>query len=181
MIFICSCLSDTHDRLPPLSDQPGVTAVLHAGDFCSGENQEAIRRRGPDSESLRQWAAEQRHRIRQWLDACRTPIYAVRGNHDCEDAWGFFAAIHDITAHVVPLTPGLFVAGIGWCGQRYYDMPLERDLEPACRAVWRQAMRVVGRDDRLILLTHYPARVPIDDQPSQLAARRKYPRHSTTQ
>jgi Icc-related predicted phosphoesterase len=154
------CLSDTHDRLPPVIDQPGVVAVLHAGDFCSGENQEAIRRAGSNAQDMREWVFGHRHRVRQWLDQCRVPIYAVRGNHDVADTWGFFAAANDVTGRVMELVPGLFIAGIGWIGERYYDLPLERDLDLVCQAIWRQAMRQVGHDDRLILLTHYPGRLP---------------------
>jgi len=105
----------------------------------------------------------------RWFKDCPLPILAVRGNHDSFDAWGFFQHAQDITGMVVRIAPGLLVAGIGWHGDRYYDTPADRDLQPACRPVERIFRRIRQPKDRVILLTHYPAYAPPPDNVSPYA------------
>lgn len=152
------CCTDTHDQTPPDLPQDGATAWLHAGDICSGENQAAMERQ-PTPDMLA-WAAGRKEAIGRWVKAQGIPIYAVRGNHDVADPWEFFANCQDVTGRLVQIAPKLFLAGIGWAGEYYYDLPREADLAAVCRQIIRQANRLLFSGDRLILLTHYPAAVP---------------------
>jgi Icc-related predicted phosphoesterase len=85
------------------------------------------------------------------------PVYGVRGNHDVD---GLPPGVDDVTGRVVRLADRLWLAGVGWSGRVYADLPGESDLEPACRSVERMALRLVMPGDALVLLTHYPADLP---------------------
>jgi Icc-related predicted phosphoesterase len=71
---------------------------------------------------------------------------------------------------VTEIERGLFVAGIGWHGERHYELPGESDLEPVCHDVYRRTIRKTRRTDRLVLLTHYPAHTPELFEPSSALA-----------
>jgi len=143
------CCADTHGNPPPALDERSAVAWLHAGDVY-----EALALRGP---AARQSDAEA---IARWLEGWRIPVFAVRGNHDLLDPAGFFSGGRDLTGHVRKVADHLWLAGIGWFGDRPYDTPGESDLEKVCDSIRRQALRQVMPSDRLILLTHYPAKVP---------------------
>ena len=141
LVAICS---DTHGVPPPHFE--AAAAILHAGDVYDAAAPQAARLALPE--------------LRRWVVMTRVPVFAVRGNHDYADPAGFFAAANDVSGRVCAIAPGLLVAGIGLAAQRYYDLPGEGDLAVVCRSVARQARRLVTAGDRLILLTHYPPRLP---------------------
>ena len=132
-----ACCSDSHGCPPEAVDETDILAWLHAGDLINGD----------DAHSLQA--------ILPWIRARQIPIRMVRGNHDCALTGRGFHDM-DISGRVVQLRDGLFVAGVGWTSRVYYEVPGESDLEPICRSVARQALRMVMPHDRLVLVTHYP-------------------------
>jgi Icc-related predicted phosphoesterase len=87
-------------------------------------------------------------------------VFVVRGNHDYADPKGFFRQWDDVTGSVREISPGLFVAGVGFAPRAYYDLPGETDLQPVCRVVIRNARRLLRASDQVVLLTHYAAKFP---------------------
>jgi Icc-related predicted phosphoesterase len=83
-------------------------------------------------------------------------VYAVRGNHDVSDDLGFFAATREVTGRVVRAAERLWLAGVGWTGDRPYDSPEDEDLGEVCAQVEEQCRLRVANTDRLILLSHFP-------------------------
>jgi Icc-related predicted phosphoesterase len=132
--------------------EDGAVAWLHAGDVTNGPT--AVQ---DDSDPL---ADPLRVEVAAWFARRSVPIFLVRGNHDVTDDFRAFQSGIDVTGLVLPLAPRLFVAGIGWHGERYFELPMEADLELVCDAVRRQARRKLMPRDRLVLLTHYPPRHP---------------------
>jgi Icc-related predicted phosphoesterase len=146
------CCADTHGCLPPSLPEEGATAWLHAGDVTDGP---AAVEDGSDP-LLDPLRAD----VFGWFRGRALPVFTVRGNHDTVDDFGAFRSATDATGLVFPVAPGLFVAGVGWHGERYFELPLEGDLQAVADSVRRQALRKLSRDDRLVLLTHYPALIP---------------------
>lgn len=157
MVYRLLCCSDTHGRGAP-SFQGALTAWIHAGDFYSGWRLREERERDevdPESEP-------QRDRSRDgfdWFPDANVPAFAVRGNHDVTDPYGFFGAVEDITGRVLAVAEGVWVAGVGCHGQYFFDVPLESDLEAICERVRRELRRKVRLKDRVILVSYYPAMV----------------------
>ena len=151
------CCSDTHGKSPDLPVQQGVAAILHGGDFYDGR----ILRYAAGREACEEGVAEIR-RITdvRWLAEVKVPVYAVKGNHDVADPLGIFAQVEDITGRVVELAPNLLLAGIGWSGQYFFDLPTEFDLEAVCQKIRRALAQRSTHSARLILLTHYPGCFP---------------------
>jgi Icc-related predicted phosphoesterase len=146
------CCSDTHGRPPPEVDEAGATAWLHAGDANNGPTS-AGDGSDPLDDPLRRDTA-------RWFTTRHVPLYIVRGNHDGVDDYKSFTPATDLTGRVVPIAPRLWLAGIGWHGERYFELPFEADLRKVCDAVLHQARRLVMPSDHVVLLTHYPARYP---------------------
>ncbi|HEX8912833.1 MAG TPA: metallophosphoesterase [Humisphaera sp.] len=146
------CCSDTHGQLPPVLDETGATAWLHGGDVADGPTLS-----GDDSSPF---ADPLREPIARWFASRPVPVLAVRGNHDTADEFHAFRSADDVTGRVVKVADGLFVAGVGWHGGWYGELPRESDLRPVCDAVERHVRRIVMPSDRLVLLTHYPPRLP---------------------
>jgi Icc-related predicted phosphoesterase len=146
------CCSDTHGQRPPDLDETGAVAWLHAGDVYEGpasvDGDEAPLPGDPIAEP-----------VRSWLAARRVPVLCVHGNHDVADPYRWFDTADAIDGRVRRLSPGLVVAGIGWHGERYYECPIESDLETVCDSVRRQLLRVTTSSDLVVLLTHYPTRI----------------------
>jgi len=146
-MYYFHCLSDTHGLIQLESANAEVLAWLHAGDFFDRGNQ--------------QITAEERNGLERWAGDCRASVFSVQGNHDCGAAKELLdRCTTDITGGLVEIVPTLFVAGVGWSGGRYYDLPGERELESVCASVLHMARRKLFKSDSCILLTHYPAEVP---------------------
>jgi len=141
------CTSDTHGHVPPPLDETCATAWLHAGDVYSGK---VLHSRSLIS-----------NKVRLWKSASEVPVYAVRGNHDYTDPLGIFDMDMDITGRVVRIAPDVLIAGIGWHGGKYYDLPMDKnDIAPIVQGILRILLRELLPSDRLILLTHYPPALP---------------------
>ena len=146
------CCADTHGRPPPSLSEEGAAAWLHAGDITDGPT--AVED-GSDP-----FLDPLRADVARWFQGRVLPVFAVRGNHDAVDDFGAFRSASDVTGIVLPIGPGLFVAGVGWHGEYYFELPLEADLQAVADSVRRQALQKLRPHDRLVLLTHYPARIP---------------------
>ncbi len=137
--------TDTHGEYLPRWDGRRLDAVLHGGDVYDAP----ALAHGYGYLSPRAWAASQ-----------GVPVLAVRGNHDYRDMDGFFSKVDDISGAVRRLSKGLLVAGVGLAPEWYCDAPGEGDLGPQCCRVARMALRQATRREHIILLTHYPPRLP---------------------
>lgn len=152
-LLVCT---DTHARmkLPEVTD-PRALAWLHGGDFYQGTALLAHKRmlggEGLKGHRGRKAAME------QWRAACDIPVYTVRGNHDVTDPWGFFAGTVDLAGRLEEIAPNLFLGGIGWHGESFFDLPDDGQLDPICAPLERQIEARIGPDDCLIILSHYPA------------------------
>ena len=138
LLGICA---DTHSAPLPHWTGIEIAAVLHGGDIY-------------DAPSLIE--DDDDPIPRQWVESVGVPVLAVRGNHDHQDPGHFFQVADDLSGRLRKLLPGLWVAGIGFAPERYYDLPGETDLEAQCRDLSRQIRRQVMRGETLILLSHYP-------------------------
>ncbi|QOV88845.1 metallophosphoesterase family protein [Humisphaera borealis] len=152
MIYRLLCCSDTHTEVPPNLDEASATAWLHAGDVVEGP--EIV---GDDSDPLQDFL---RAPVARWFKERPLPVFVVKGNHDTVDDVHAFRHANDVTGRVVRIAESLVLAGIGWCGETYYELPLESDLRGPCDSVLRAANRILMPSDSLILLTHYPPRFP---------------------
>lgn len=146
------CCSDTHGRRPPPLDEDGAIAWLHAGDVESGPDVDAsMLEVDPRLDPLLAPVAT-------WFDSRPIPVHLVRGNHDCVDVYRAFDAGRDVGGRVVPLAPGVWLAGLGWHGERYFELPTDSDLMSALTSLERQLRRLAGPGDAVVLLSHYPLR-----------------------
>jgi Icc-related predicted phosphoesterase len=149
------CCSDTHGEAPPNFDDATATAWLHAGDLYEGpslvcHDEDATPLPGdPIAEVFLSWARSR-----------RAPVYAVQGNHDVADPYGWFAAVSDVSGRVERLGDDLLLVGVGWHGGVYFELPGESDLETVCERVRRQVRREARQGDAIVLLTHYPPLLP---------------------
>lgn len=82
----------------------------------------------------------------------------MRGNHDLNDKARFFEAATDLTEGAIrSLGDSLFIAGIGWSGNRYFELPEESNLQYLCNIVENMWSLQTGR---FMLMTHYAPRDP---------------------
>ena len=75
--------------------------------------------------------------VARWFADRTTPVHVVAGNHDTADEFGAFRTATDLTGRVLPVAERLFLAGVGWHGERYFELPLESDLRAVCDRVGR--------------------------------------------
>ena len=155
---LCLC-SDTHESLPTAAPAPQALCWLHAGDFYNNRDQ-ASAIDDSDADFTDTIGELEGGEIYQWFKKSRIPLFAVRGNHDGDDAWGFFRKARDISGKIVRLAPKLLAAGIGWHGRNYNDLPSHADFSDASSALSREILKKRKPDDLLILLTHYPISAP---------------------
>lgn len=147
------CCSDTHGCQPPDNkDGEPITAWLHAGDAYDGP--EIL---GDEEEPLPGDPIAEP--MRSWLRSRDKPVYGVHGNHDVADPYRWFASIEAVDGRVARIAPNLVVVGIGWNGEKYFELPGESDLRRICDAARRQVLRLRMPSDRVVLLTHYPPRL----------------------
>lgn len=140
--------SDTHgEPLPEFPDDCEV--ILHAGDLYDFDE---VADPGKADRIVDQVKARN--------------ILLVRGNHDITDGLGVFTK-RDISGTVVRVAPGMWVAGIGRsCGHRGLHgdavvmTPTESGLMGVCGGVLEVAMGKMKDGDQVVLVTHYPARLP---------------------
>lgn len=151
------CCSDTHGRLPDLPVGP-FDATLHAGDVYNGAE---LSRRDRDERAfgVPGWVDPDAAAMERWIEAANT-VYVVRGNHDLADPHGFFRLSQDVTGRVTRVGDGLLIVGLGWHGERYYELPREAEMTVVCEAVRRQLRRLAGSNDCVLLVTHYPPKLP---------------------
>ena len=148
------CFSDTHQAPMPIC-APEPDAWLFAGDLYNRPSRHIL------SEADVTFAAE----TRLWSTSRAASVFAVRGNHDTNDRADFFESCNDLSlGDVRKLDDGLYVAGLGWAGDRYFELPTETELVERCLRLENKASLLEGR---FILLTHYP---PFDarTQPAKL-------------
>lgn len=138
------CFSDTHQKALP-ECMPAPDAWLFGGDLYNRPGS------GLTAEDV-----EFRRVVGAWSAAHPEPIYAVKGNHDLHDRANFFNSSIDLTDGTIRhLGDDLFVAGVGWLGKQFFDLPQEADLAGCCRRIEDEWAHLGGRR-RLILLSHYP-------------------------
>jgi Icc-related predicted phosphoesterase len=152
MVYRLLCCSDTHARVPPPLDESGATAWLHGGDVADGPT---LVNDGSDPS-----ADPLRAPVTKWFADRPIQVVLVKGNHDTVDDFNAFREAGDASGRLVKVADRLFVAGVGWACDLYFGLPLECDLQHVCDAIRRQARRLVMPSDRVVLLTHYPPRLP---------------------
>jgi calcineurin-like phosphoesterase family protein len=144
-IGICS---DTHGE--PLPEFPSdCEVVLHAGDLYDFDE---VTDPGKADGIAEQLGGRK--------------VLLVRGNHDITDSRKLFSN-RDLSGIVARIAPGMWVAGIGrGCGHRDFHgdavvmTPTESGLMGVCGGVLEAAMGAMRDGDQVVLLTHYPARLP---------------------
>jgi len=142
------CCSDTHGKAPPLPKK--VDYLLHAGDFYNylGELRHGM--------SEREFAGIKNNKraLTEWKKELSCPSFFVRGNHDTYDLQGVMS--EDISGKLHRLSDGLVLVGIGWSGNHFCDLPMERDIIPICESLFDQAAAQMKQGEQSIILTHYP-------------------------
>lgn len=146
------CCADTHGKAPPLCKDADV--YLHAGDFYNllggkihGVSHKDFARMKNNEQTMT-----------EWRKSVSCPVYFVRGNHDTDDFFNIMK--EDISGKIVKLKDGLFLFGIGWSGQFYFDIPLDRDIAVICDNLLKQSLQEMKDGDHSIILTHYPPCIP---------------------
>lgn len=134
-----ACVSDTHSWGPP--DLGPVDAWLHAGDIYDGRCKKLDRR---------------------WFDIEK--LYIVHGNHDGNDHHNIMQKC-GITTSFVELRPKLWLVGLGWVGERFFELPTERDMADICGEILRQSLLKLQNGDQTIFLSHYCARFANMNEP----------------
>ncbi|MCZ7645920.1 MAG: metallophosphoesterase [Planctomycetota bacterium] len=130
-------LSDTHGIPPDWADERESIAWLHAGDVLDQGR--------PSPEMAR------------WFKARRIPVYRVRGNHDVgKGARTLEGCGEDLSGRLTRVDEGLWLAGVGWSGKVFADLPGESEFLSAIKDLQRLFLARVGGSDRIVLLSHYP-------------------------
>lgn len=137
MIVRLYCLADTHGIPPGPCNESLCDAWLLAGDILD---------KGQIS-----------HEMTTWLSNRQRPVYAVMGNHDCGPCSDMIAShCDDVSGRAVEIAPGLLLAGIGWSGVSFFDLPTEADLARVASSVTRSLGYQLRDGVQVILLSHYP-------------------------
>lgn len=151
------CCSDTHLNTPPELDETDATAWLHAGDVYNYGHS------GKSSKGIKP------QQLMEWVEGCKIPIFAVKGNHDCSFDVPFFDKAIHVSDGCHQIAPGLFVIGIGWAGGVYYDLPMCSDIQKVIKEAKRQYIMKSMPSDKVVILTHYPPWLPnIYDYPGSM-------------
>ena len=138
------CFSDTHG-VPPGNFPGHWDALFHAGDFYN---------------RLKKTAANQSSEpLGAWISSQQSPIYAVHGNHDIRDQDNLWAKACNPSGTCVELDD-VWLFGVGWHGEYFFETPTENDLRKVCDMCIRASSMKVTKPKPFILLTHYPPNIP---------------------
>jgi Icc-related predicted phosphoesterase len=80
----------------------------------------------------------------------------IHGNHDVRDPHGWWNHGRSLTGIVREWEPDLLIAGIGWHGRQYADLPGSSEWAKILPDIDRQLNRLRTRRHRLVIATHYP-------------------------
>jgi len=166
VIWRAFCCSDTHGKVPPTYREDLCKAALHAGDFYD--------RTGAKIYGVAHWQAaawlNAEQGMKEW--AARGQAYFVKGNHDCGDPLKIVGD-KDVTGKVVELLPpgpvgisghsgervggrpGLWLVGLGWTGEKYYELPTDRCMSKVCADALSACAKAMRQGDHSIVLSHY--------------------------
>lgn len=146
------CCSDTHGQAFPVPDEADL--ILHGGDFYDKGY------RGSNSTK----GMKEIEAVIASVRESGTRCLAVRGNHDCSDPLGFFED-NDVTGDVRQVGDALHVVGLGWHGDRFYELPDGKIMAGVCRQLVDKCLRVMKEGDQSIFLTHFPPSGALAMQP----------------
>jgi Icc-related predicted phosphoesterase len=148
------CLTDTHGKAPP-SIPPKTDLVLHAGDFYNrlGGNIKGLSKM--DSQKV----LNNEQSLTKWYKSLKCPANFVKGNHDTFDPYQITSK-NDATGFVSQIAPKLFLIGLGWSGNVFYELPTNDIMNKICADVLRQCCFKMKDGDMSIVLTHYAPLVP---------------------
>src|SRR5688500_11342559 len=140
MIYRVFCCSDTHGHLPALPDRvvTPYDATLHAGDIYNGAE---LMQGETSNDAVAGWIDPEAAALTRWIESA-APVHVVRGNHDLADPHRFFARSCEVTGRVERLNAGIVLAGLGWHGERYYELPREAEMSVPVAGVRHQLRRV---------------------------------------
>lgn len=140
-----ACFSDTHGTGPAV---PPCDAILHAGDAYN------YLRKG--------YFGETKANDFEAMDKFRMSgrVFAVRGNHDVSDPGNFFGKTHDVSRACAEVADGVYVIGLGWAGNNFFDLPGEGDLALVCARTLQLSAQIIPEGAPCVVLSHYPAFMP---------------------
>jgi Icc-related predicted phosphoesterase len=150
--FFCS---DTHGKPPSWSD---ADIILHGGDFYD----QITRGSWPMFDESNDIKGMEKYRDR--LVESGKKFYAVRGNHDVADPAKFFREA-DVTGKVVRISDGLFLVGLGWSGENFFEIPNPPLLSYYCAQLLEECSKVMKDGDQSVLISHYVASGYVEQQP----------------
>ena len=144
-----ACYSDTHGTIPSPIKEEGLAAYFHAGDWYGAADLKS--KAEPTPAMLA---------VKEWVKSRQVPIFTVAGNHDCNDNAKIFHSCQNVTCDCLPFVQPLprgriKIVGVGWAGEKHFELPLVRDMKEACLVALQEATRRYEVGDRFILLTHY--------------------------
>ena len=145
-----ACFADLHG-LRPMRPEGDIKAWLIAGDLYS--NSEIGRPTTPQRTLAHDG-------LRQWANGVKEPVCLVHGNHDCLDDYQLFRKFNNLSGDCLEISPRLWVVGLGWCGDMYYDLPRESDMAEIVQMARRAWTLKSKHGDQAILLTHYGPALP---------------------
>jgi len=143
-------LSDLHGHIITIPDDLEYDAIFLAGDILP-DNPEEYTWLRPD------YAMELHTDCNKFWKSQTKPIYAVHGNHDTHDICSTLdSCMHVVDNRVVHIKDDLWIAGLQWYGEAYYDLPTNNCLKPLCDFIATECDLLVPPNHRIILMTHYP-------------------------
>lgn len=148
-------LSDTH--LQPWPCVPAdVELILFGGDYYDGPLLAGLGDDPDDADANRFLFPDATAQAERKIP----PILAVRGNHDGQDPFGFFAKGRNISGKSVLASPGLIVVGIGLAHRSHVQLPTEAEVLAVCQSARQSLVQLRNShpDAALILLSHYPGK-----------------------
>lgn len=139
-----ACFSDTHGKGAVV---PPCDAILHAGDAYNYLRKGHFGGDSNDFEAMGMFRYSGR-------------LFAVRGNHDVSDPVDFFGKTHDVSRASAEIGDGIYVIGVGWAGNNFFDLPGEDDLARVCARALEVSAQIIPEGAPCVVLSHYPAFMP---------------------